>query len=46
MRISKEGIIGIIYKENERLEELVLRVGSLSYEPDNHCEKFELKYRC
>jgi hypothetical protein len=46
MRIGKEGIIGLIKKDDERLEDLVLRVGSLCYEPDDQCKKFELKYRC
>ena len=37
MRIGKEGIVGLIEKEDEKLEELVLRVGSLSYEANDHC---------
>jgi hypothetical protein len=36
MRIGKEGL-GLFHMENEILEELVLRVGSLCYEPDEHC---------
>jgi hypothetical protein len=36
MRIGKEGF-GSFNIENEILEQLVLRVGSLCYEPDEHC---------